>query len=238
MSEPYLFDDVFAINRDLQIDAAEIEGVPAVVIDNYLANPEAAREITGATPAANWKMTPDGRNFTDYYDCRLRIPVVFPCPLVDAARQIVQKVYAIETRPQNPCVDINWFKQVSPRRADSAVPHHDVVGTSPRTFTCLIYLNREDECSGGTEFFRFRGSGSLVLDRDFDETAKNDPGIVETGKDYWPVDRDRYWEPVGNAPMTPGRMIIFPSEFFHAAWHPEDSFHEFPRLTLAFWLHQ
>ena len=46
----------------------------------------------------------------------------------------------------------------------------------------------------------------------------------------------RLVEHVGSVEMAPGRLLIFPSEFFHAAWHPMDSFLEFPRLTLAFWL--
>jgi hypothetical protein len=238
MGGPFLFDDVFAINRDLSIDSAGIEDIPAVVIEDYLSDPERARQIVGDSPATNWKTTPDGHNFTDYYDCRLRFPVIFPNPLIDAARQIVHKVYAIETRPQNPCVDVNWFMQVNPRRADFATPHHDVVGDIPRTFTCLIYLNRASESSGGTRFFRFRESGSLVVDRAFDETTQRDPRIVETGKDYWPVEPDLFWDPAGDIEMAPGRMLIFPSEFFHAAWHPQDSFQSFPRLTLAFWLIQ
>lgn len=238
MSQPFLFNDVFTINRDLKIDSAEIDGVPAVVIDDYLSNVENARVIVGDAPATNWKITPDGRNFTDYFDCRQRFPVFFPNPLIDGARQVVQEVYAIETRPQNPCVDVNWFKQVNSRRADFAVPHHDVVGDSPRTFTCLVYLNRASECSGGTSFFRFRDSGSLVVDQSYHLTTQRDPRIVETGKDYWPIEPDLFWDCVGNAEMVPGRLLIFPSEFFHAAWHPEDSFQSFPRLTLAFWLIQ
>jgi len=36
--------------------------------------------------------------------------------------------------------------------------------------------------------------------------------------------------------MVTGRMLIFPAKYFHAAFHPEDSFFDFPRLTLAFWM--
>ena len=238
MSQPFLFDEVFAPNRDLRIDSANIDDVPALVVDDFLSDPEQARSIAGDAPATNWKMTPDGHNFVDYYDCRLRFPVLFPNPLVDVARQIVHKAYAVETRPQNPCVDVNWFKQINPRRADFAVPHHDIVGESPRTFTCLIYLNRESECSGGTSFFQFRESGSFVSDRAYHEATQRDPRIIETGKDYWPVEPDMFWNRIANIEMLPGRLLIFPSEFYHAAWHPEDSFQTFPRLTLAFWLIQ
>ena len=36
--------------------------------------------------------------------------------------------------------------------------------------------------------------------------------------------------------MVPGRLLIFPSQYFHAAYHRQNSFYDFPRLTLAFWL--
>jgi hypothetical protein len=36
--------------------------------------------------------------------------------------------------------------------------------------------------------------------------------------------------------MVPGRLLIFPSQYFHAAFHPQNSFYDFPRLTLAFWM--
>jgi hypothetical protein len=44
------------------------------------------------------------------------------------------------------------------------------------------------------------------------------------------------WDLVGTVDMLPGRLLIFPSEYFHAAYHPQNSFFEFPRLTLAFWM--
>jgi len=45
-----------------------------------------------------------------------------------------------------------------------------------------------------------------------------------------------YWEKIGAIDMAPGRMMIFPAEYFHAAWHPGDSFFDSPRLTLVFWM--
>ena len=53
---------------------------------------------------------------------------------------------------------------------------------------------------------------------------------------YWPSGAEQWWETVGTVDMVPGRLLIFPSEHFHAAYHPQNSFYEFPRLTLAFWL--
>jgi hypothetical protein len=132
-------------------------------------------------------------------------------------------------------VDVNWFKQIHEKRADFAVPHSDMTNVQ-RSFTCVVYLNRPDECSGGTAFFRFKKSGSLVFDEAYARTIREDSRIAETGLDYWPSDAEQWWETVGTVDMVPGRLLIFPSEYFHAAYHPQNSFYEFPRLTLAFWM--
>ena len=133
-------------------------------------------------------------------------------------------------------VDVNWFRQIHEKRDDSAVPHNDMTDKVQRSFTCIVYLNRREECSGGTAFFRFKKSGSLVLDETYLRAIRDDSRLAETGLDYWPSGTDEWWERVGTVDMVPGRLLIFPSEYFHAAYHPQNSFYEFPRLTLAFWM--
>ena len=97
-------------------------------------------------------------------------------------------------------------------------------------------MNRREECSGGTAFFRFKKSGSLVLDETYARAIQEDSRLAETGLDYWGGGAEEWWETVGTVDMVPGRLLIFPSEYFHAAYHPQNSFYEFPRLTLAFWM--
>jgi hypothetical protein len=234
--KPFLFDELFDVNLNLAIKNPGVAGVPAVVIDDFLKHPERVREVVGSAPAANWKHVEGGRNFADYYDCRLRFPIRFPNKMIAIAHQAVQTVYSVDTRPADASVDVNWFMQIHAKRGDFATPHNDVTLNVRRTFTCIVYLNRASECSGGTAFFRFRKSNSLVLDETYDRVLQQDLRIGETGRDYWPADPGEFWERVGAVDMVPGRLLIFPSEFFHAAYHPQDSFYEFPRLTLAFWL--
>jgi hypothetical protein len=152
------------------------------------------------------------------------------------AQKIIGSVYSLGTRPADASVDVNWFMQIRSRRGDFAVPHNDMTEGVRRSFTCIVYLNRRDECSGGTAFFRFKKSNSMVLDEAYARAVQQDPRIAETGRDYWPDKADESWEQVGAIDMVPGRLLIFPSEYFHAAYHPLDSFYEFPRLTLAFWM--
>jgi len=234
--KPFLFNDVFDVNLDLAIRSAGIDGMRAIVVDRFLKHPERAREVAGASPAANWKHVAGGRNFVDYHDCRLRFPVWFPNHMIGIAAQAIEGVWGVKARPQDPHIDVNWFMQVNPRRADFAFPHHDVARAGVRSFTCLVYLNGPDESLGGTAFFRFRPTGTTATDARYDRAVAADARLVEDGRDYWPHEVADRWEPLGVVDMVPGRLLVFPSEYFHAAWHPADGYFDQPRMTLAFWM--
>jgi hypothetical protein len=235
--QPFLFNDLFDVNPNFGLMLQPIkETIPTVVVDDFLQDPERVRQIVGSMPATNWKLEPGSRNFVDYYDCRLRIPIRYPNKVVAAAQRAVHQVYGEKTRPSDPSVDVNWFRQIKNRRADFAVPHADITENVNRSFTCVLYLNRPDECSGGTAFFRCRKTDSLVFDEAYARLVTTDPAMSETGLDYWPEKNQDEWEKVGVIDMLPGRLVIFPSEYFHAAYHPQDSFFDFPRLSLVFWL--
>ena len=236
-AKPFLFNDLFEVRTDLKLSLEPIQNaIPTIVIDDFVKHPEEAREMVGRAPAPNWKHEKNGKNFVDYYDCRLRFPIRYPNAMISAAQQAIHQVYAVKTRPLDASVDVNWFMQIREKRADFAVPHNDITQNVRRSFTCILYLNRPEECSGGTAFFRFKKSGSLVLDEAYARAIREDSRIAETGLDYWGGGAGEWWETVGTVDMVPGRLLIFPSEYFHAAWHPQNSFYEFPRLTLAFWM--
>jgi uncharacterized protein (TIGR02466 family) len=236
-AKPFLFDEIFEARTDLKLSLKPIQNaIPTIIIDDFLKHPEEARDVVGRAPAPNWKHEKGGRNFVDYYDCRLRFPIRYPNGMIAAAQRAVRQVYEVNTRPLDASVDVNWFKQIHDRRADFAVPHNDITENVRRSFTCIVYLNRHEECSGGTAFFRFKKTGSLVLDETYARAIQEDSRLAETGLDYWGGGAEEWWETVGTVDMVPGRLLIFPSEYFHAAYHPQNSFYEFPRLTLAFWM--
>ena len=235
--KPFMFNDLFEVRPDAKLGLEPIrKEIPTIVIDDFLKHPDEARDVIGRAPAANWKHEKGGRNFVDYYDCRLRFPVRYPNSMISAAQQVIHQIYRVATRPLDASVDVNWLIQIRDKRADYAVPHNDVTDKVRRSFTCILYLNRSEECSGGTAFFRFKKSGSLVLDEQYVRAIREDPRLAETGLDYWSAGAGESWERVGAVDMVPGRLLIFPSEYFHAAYHPKNSFYEFPRLTLAFWM--
>src|SRR5690606_5274800 len=204
----FLFEQLFEVRTDLKLSLEPVrDAIPTIVIDDFLKHPEEAREVVGSAPAANWKHEKGGRNFVDYYDCRLRFPIRYPNGMIAAAQQVIRKVYTFDTRPADASVDVNWFMQIREKRADFAVPHNDMTNVR-RSFTCIVYLNRPEECSGGTAFFRFKPSGSLVLDEAYVRAIREEPRLSESGLDYWPSEADESWELVGAVDMAPGRMLI------------------------------
>ena len=75
-AKPFLFEQVFEVRTDLKLNLEPIQNaIPTVVIDDFLKHPEEARDVVGRAPAANWKHEKGGKNFVDYYDCRLRFPI-------------------------------------------------------------------------------------------------------------------------------------------------------------------
>jgi hypothetical protein len=238
VARPFLLNQVFDVNPQLAVSHMPLPQVPGLVIDNFLKHPDQARAVAGAAPAANWKHTDGGRNFVDYYDCRVRFPVLPPNPMIAFAQHAIKRAFGVDTWPQDPSLDVNWFMQIHARRADSAIPHHDAALEGHRAYTCIVYLNQAEECSGGTAFFRFRPSASLVPDPAYHRAVQQNTGVAETGRDYWLERAGEFWELLGSVDMAPGRMVIFPAEYFHAAYHPKDSFFDFPRLTMVFWMIQ
>jgi hypothetical protein len=84
--KPFVFDHLFEARTDLRLSLEPIRNqIPTIVIDDFLKHPEEAREVVGSAPAPNWKYEKGGRNFVDYYDCRLRFPIRYPNSMIAAA---------------------------------------------------------------------------------------------------------------------------------------------------------
>jgi hypothetical protein len=126
--------------------------------------------------------------------------------------KIIKKIYGIDTILEENGVRTNWFKQINPKTSEWAQVHKD--SKPSEEFTMITCLNTEEESSGGTSFFEGL-----------------DPIDGHTGMNYW-SNLKNYGNPL-NIEMKPGRTIIFPSEIPHAAWHPVDSFYDFPRLNIV-----
>ena len=231
--QPFLHNQVFGVNTSLTLNLEMVEGVPIVVVDNIFRDLASIREVVLNSPVGNWKYDPQGRNYKDYYDARITFPPL-QTELYNVSKSIIQSTYKKEVGLDDG-LNVNWFKQIKPKRSDYAFPHHDIRRLDTQSYTCIVYLNTDEEASGGTAFFRNKITGNIDGSKPEEiKFIKDFPQTYENGMDYWsPME---YWNITGYVPMKPNRLVIFPAHYYHASYHPQDSFYDIPRMTIVYWL--
>ena len=145
---PFIPEELFRVNEDLEIH--NIEGV--IIIDNYYKNFEQVHDLLTSIHVPRWKWAPNGRNFKDYYDCRLTIANNFFSDTyyaeVRKLLQIIKEQFG-ETGAlslTSTDYDFNYLKHITlPTPNNQFYPHCD----SP--YSCIIYLDKV--CSGGTALY-------------------------------------------------------------------------------------
>lgn len=232
--QPFLHDEVFDVNESLSLNIETIGDIRLIVIDNIFKNLNNVRDVILNSPVGNWKYNPNGKNYIDYYDARLTFPPL-QHKLYTITKTIIKTLYQKEVK-LNDGLNVNWFKQINEKRSDHAFPHHDKIKHNA-FYTCLIYVNTESESSGGTAFFKNKITNNIDGTKlEEIKFIKTYPNTTENGMDYWaPME---YWERIYYVPMKPNRLVIFPAEFYHAAYHPINSFYTFPRLSIAYWMEE
>jgi hypothetical protein len=233
--KPFLLGEALAIHEQSHFHPETVgDVVPVLVSDDVLRDHRPMRTVLRDSYAPNWKHVEGGGNFVDYYDCRTLYPAV-DLPLFHVVRHAIRHFFQVDTRLHGPGISSNWFLQIKGRRSDFAIPHsdHDARG---HAFTVIHFLNDEAECGGGTAFFRHRATGDVAMrSHQRDAFYGRHPALREDGRNYWHHEIADSWEPIGTVEMKPGRTIIFPAEFFHAAYHPDDRFRDYPRVNLVHW---
>lgn len=214
--KPFLHDEVFRPYDNPTVQVESVGNTQAIVADYFFENLSEIRSVVKSTPPGNWKYNPEGRNFKDYYDCRITFPAMQTL-MFQKTKELILEHFGVKTECYDDVIGVNWFKQIHEKRNDYAFPHSD---GKPGKYTCLVYLNDTVESSGGTGFF----------------SRKVDSPVWEDGTDYWPPKGE--WNLDGHIAMVPNRLVIFPAEYLHAAYHPMNSFYNFSRLTLVYWMYR
>lgn len=136
----------------------------------------------------------------------------------------------------------NEFKPQSPYTTN---PHCD--NEHEGLYACMIYLNKDDDCYGGTSIFRSKILNSMMFPKikgglnsnTYNEIAdkiyhNHEPGynIIE-GQKY----NDKEWELIKHMKMKYNRMVVYDACLFHSM--DLDTFENFKdknRYTLNFWV--
>jgi len=205
----------------IQVYEVGREGGRVVVIDDFLADPDALIAQAAALapfpdmrenyyPGLRRRVTPDEGIFA-YVDttCQAVAPVMREIFGVNRFR-ITEAGFSLVTRPPSELHD------------SQRVPHND--SFSLDDFAVLHYLNRGD--MGGTGFYRHRRSGYELVDAgrspswqaglDADLAAYGPPAPAYFNETT-PV-----WEKIGEVGWRFNRLLIYPGALFHSGLIPDD----------------
>jgi hypothetical protein len=224
--------DLFKVNKHAQATVVK-DAPPIVVVDDFYESPEKVRDLVLAMPYPIWKHNAQSKNFVDYYDCRHRLTLDYPEPQQRIA-EIAHQYMRIRILASTRLFSTNVFRLIHDQRPDTnAHPHCDGIAVA-----ALVYLNTDDECSGGTAFYRNRRLQLEQLPHDTDGYDRLSKEIfqgdeLEDGTDYF-HEWQEAWEVAQLVEMRFNRLLIWPGVAFHGAWHKHNSFKDTWRINQVF----
>ena len=226
---------------DVHVEVRDIAGTKAFVVDNLYRSPDYVRQLA---------LSLDFRHANGSYPGRfanISLPVE---PLLALVNGLLREHRLPAVELQEYYRDMH-FAMVTSRAeqltAGQSMPHFDGFCD----LAGIVYLNLPDRCSGGTSFWRHRGTGlSLAIDRgtpSFSSVMRrldlsSHEAVVqhcmsEALNDLtpgWPTDSTPYWERTAVLEMKWNRLVFYNAWLFHTIHYEEAAFGETPaerRLT-------
>ena len=213
---PYFSDVVFEPNPDAKVGRIQVDGLVSMfIIDDFYRHPEIIHEMLQNSWVHAWKWEPNSKNFVDYYDCRHVIKKIdypdrsFSSPYSRLWSIIAENMgYVCEN--VEPDYEFNFFKWINvPGQNIQSYPHQDSRIEDPR-IAGLIYLNKDEDCNGGTAFYH-------------DNAVNPDVGVME--KHDIQVDVDKHYNIAGLVESKFNRCIIYPGWWMHGAYIEDHNFY-------------
>ena len=239
--QPFKPLEVFAVNERLDVNVIDLDhGDKFLVIDNFYCDPVTVRKLCLRAPVPIWKNTIDGLNSKEYWDCRHQWRFLDEPPFCKVLTSIIEEYYGVKVSrgSSGNSFVTNVFKwnTKQPENSVGNRAHFDSI----TMIAAIIYLNLPEEVHGGTAIYRHKEIGkcrgfSEDFDR-FNENPKKYLHLVEDGKCYYDPNWQEYWILERVLEMKHNRVVIYPGYFFHGAYHVNNAFRDYPRITQACFL--
>ena len=203
----YFIDEAktFAINTpvDARVELMGWEEIPIVYIDNFYKNPNMVRNLALKLPPTSDPRIlggVTGSRVASFFDFQHIYPIWV---------EIAQNVFGLKKEEQEK-FEASMFStpfsvNVTQSKDRPDLPHIDLPDVTSRGWAGLIYLNKDDECKGGTGFYTYKGH----------QVNPKQDGLWD--KDYV-CDSIGPWELMHLAEMKLNRMIMYPATVMHTPY--------------------
>ena len=197
--------ETFAINTpvDARVELMGWEEIPIVYIDNFYKNPNMVRNLAIKLPPTSDPRIlggVTGSRVASFFDFQHIYPVWV---------EIAQGVFGLKKEEEDK-FEASMFStpfsvNVTQSKDRPDLPHIDLPDITSRGWAGLIYLNKGDECKGGTGFYTYKGH----------QVNPKQDGLWD--KDYV-CDSIGPWELMHLAEMKFNRMIMYPATVMHTPY--------------------
>lgn len=221
--------DFFATNNELAVKVEMYDDgkEKVAVIDNFYRNPDQVRELALSIP-----QTRNPKFLHGLPGSRVEAAFCFS-HLGYILENIIRNLYPedmdkVERTYIQDCIDHSRFL-VNIQNSDlpARVPHVD--SSYVGRYVLGVYLNTPEECSGGTAFYKFKGSKYVDLDN-------IDPDLMVYDKYLLESDGEN-WEKLYLAEMKYNRAILYRQNVLHTPYILPNTFtDEKPRLIQMFFI--
>lgn len=219
--------DFFAPNPQLRARIDAFDGEKVVIIDDFYKNPDQIRQLALSTPR-----TRNPRFMHGLPGSRVEIAYYFG-HLVQVFERLINDVYAEDMQYVDPayihdCVNhARFLVNIQNSNLPPRVPHVDAsyIGR----YVAGVYLNTPEECSGGTAFYKFKGSKHVDLDNIDPDLKLYDRYLLESDGENW--------EKLYLAEMKYNRLVLYRQNILHTPYILPNTFtDEMPRLIQMFFI--
>lgn len=228
-------------NLSFHVDAiGEEKNHPIIVIDGILENPDSfVSKIVQKLPLELNEYDPVGSVFPGHQS-----PLFLKFPQL---RQVIAYFIHKKTdfeidEPNN--LDIRY--QLNTLHTHEKHPRHCIQPhVDPSMFAFVLYLNPEEECAGGTSFYKHSTGGEVNMEHVSVQYKREEPywnykeweyDFVEKSKELVDLDEDNIedvWEGIYTVPMKYNRLVLYPSYLWHTATYNKTDFIKSPRVSLS-----
>ena len=217
--------ETFAINTpaDARVELMGWEEIPIVYVDNFYKNPDMVRKLaldlpTTSDPRILGGVT--GSRVATFFDFRQIYPI-----WVEIAENVFNLRKEEQEKFEAAMFSTPFSVNVTQSQGRPDLPHIDLPSINSRGWAGVIYLNKGDECKGGTGFYTYKGHQINPQEHDgiWDKAYVND----SIGP----------WELIHLAKMQYNRMIMYPATVMHTPYDKPGFFEgDTYRLAQVFFL--
>ena len=220
--------EIFEISNltDMEINIEKVGNskIPIIYIDNYYKNPEKVIDFSLTLPYTN-----DTSVIHNYPG--LRSTIKLNSFNVMSVLKYLFKFYNIDMKIENiekSLYHFNLMKSDKELNKLQTYPHIDGIGG----FAGIVYLNKPEECNGGTAFYRYKKTKTEKPETmmQFNKILNS---INTTYKNYI-IDSNEDWDIIFKLSMKFNRVVFYPNDVFHSAYIKRNDYLKYYRHTQTY----